>query len=176
MPPKAALIVPRAKLATKAYRQITVMSSISRADLPIDLLWAMLERLSCGLALVTADGRIRFANRAFAAMHGWEAPSLTGAPFDSLCSPRCPENAAALWDKARSGMPVIDASCLHCRRDGSEFPGEVSAVLIDDARVGPLLAVAITDLTRRKNEQKELRGFRTITDRANYGVASSDCP
>jgi PAS domain S-box-containing protein len=58
---------------------------------------------------------------------------------------------------------------LHCCHDGTPFPAEVSLNKIELSGKCFLQAI-VRDITERKQAEDEIRKFKTISDKANYGT------
>jgi PAS domain S-box-containing protein len=94
-----------------------------------------------------ADGRIIRANRAYAAMLGYEPDELVGRIGWEFTHPDDRETAMARYDRLFNGeIQAYAREKRYVRRDGSWFWGRVSAAIVrtPDART-PLLAIAVVE-------------------------------
>ncbi|MHB8845068.1 MAG: PAS domain-containing protein [Nitrospirota bacterium] len=93
-------------------------------------------------------GRIIAANRAAAAMHGYPVEELQRLKIMDLDSPASSKNAPLLIDRILAGE-WVKAELTHRRKDGTEFPVEVSAGLLELGDRKLILAVD-RDITGRR--------------------------
>jgi PAS domain S-box-containing protein len=111
-----------------------------------------------GIVLVDPmDHRIRTANPAFAAMHGFTVEELKGRPLPEMLSP---ESTGAFVQHARVALTtdhhVYEA--VHLRKDGSTFPALMDVTALRDAQGVVLFrAVYCQDITERKQLEQKLR-------------------
>jgi len=121
-----------------------------RAGPAAELLRGVLDALADAVIVEDADGRIVFVNERGAALFGWSAAELTGAPAVSLFAP----SARAAYDRmrARPAAPGTPVALEARRRDGRKFSAEVvqSAVRSGDAE---LRASAIRDISDRSRTE-----------------------
>jgi len=131
------------------------------------------------LIVIDAFGTVWFANRQVCALFGYSAEEIIGEGIEKLLPERFRARHVGLRGafgnnvSARAMGAGLDL--YGRRRDGSEFPLEVSLSPIED--VGrTLIAAAIRDVTERKRAENELlvaRGaaeaMRELADRANQG-------
>ena len=98
------------------------------------------------------SGRIIAANHAAAAMHGYSVKEMVGMQITELDTPASARNAPDLIDRIRRGE-WVKTELAHRRKDGSEFPVEVSAgpLEIGDERFILAFDRDITD--RRRTEE-----------------------
>ena len=131
------------------------------------------------LIVIDAFGTVWFANRQVCALFGYSAEEIIGEGIERLLPERF--RARHVGHRGVFGNNVsaramgAGLDLYGRRRDGSEFPLEVSLSPIED--VGrTLIAAAIRDVTERKRAENELlvaRGaveaMRELADRANQG-------
>jgi PAS domain S-box-containing protein len=127
-------------------------------------------------AILTADarGRITYANSAACTMFGWEAHELLGQPFTMLVPERHrePHREQLRGTLAAGQAEEVLAEIKGVRRDGSEFPIEVS--LGSWERAGRRAYTAIVrDVTERRDMLRALE--RSNAELAEFAyVASHD--
>ncbi|KPJ78121.1 MAG: hypothetical protein AMJ54_05375 [Deltaproteobacteria bacterium SG8_13] len=115
-------------------------------------------------------GRIVAANRAAATMHGYTVEEMLKMSIQDLDAPAAAEQASRRIQQILSGK-WITAEIEHIRRDGSVFPVEISAGLLELEGRKYVLAFD-RDITERKQMEDMLRQtkqewedtFDTITD------------
>ena len=140
------------------------------AMLTSELVRRVLDSAPDAMIIIDSAGSIVFANRQVETLFGYPAASLTGQKVEVLL----PERFRARHIGHRSGYadntrvrPMGTGLDLFARRrDGSEFPVEISLSPAEDG--GQTLAVAaIRDITERREIQDALREAREEADRAN---------
>ncbi len=118
--------------------------------------YAHLMRNASDIVLLSdADGRIREANNAAVQAYGWTLDELTARSLRDL---RTPEALAAL-EQAPSNLhegASVSFETTHRRKDGTTFPVEVSAQLIELDGVDIIFTVA-RDITGRRQIEEALR-------------------
>ncbi len=116
---------------------------------------------------VGGDGRIRLVNRMVEELFGYEQKELLGAPMETLLPLHLRQMHVAhreSFASAPRNRPMgLGLELQGCRKDGSEFPIEVSLSYVH-TRDGFLAVSFITDITVRKmhefalvNGERELR-------------------
>ncbi len=123
----------------------------------IRLFRGLLEAAPDGMVIVDGDGVIVLVNAQVEALFGYERTELVGEPVEILV----PDRFSGMHMAFRSGYvseprtrPMGLAGDLRARRkDGSEFPVEVSLapVATDD---GLLVSAAVRDITERRRMQE----------------------
>ncbi len=126
---------------------------------------AVFENSLDGIILVRLDGTILSANPAACRMFGRSEEELCRLGRDSLVDPNDPILRKALNDRDQSG--VFYGEIMLLRKDGTQFPGEVTSKLFADSKGHILSSVVIRDISHRKkieaalhrSEQKYYRAF-----------------
>ncbi|MCD6599707.1 MAG: response regulator [Dehalococcoidia bacterium] len=132
-----------------------------------------------GVIICDAGLKIISCNPAAATMLGYSAKKIKGKAFESIIPQHCfSAYQEAIYQaalKARSHTRVESVELAALRKDGSEFPADVS-ISICEASTGTLYIAIINDITKRKKrkelEQKAQQASRltTISDMAS-GIA-----
>ena len=133
-----------------------------------DLIQDALESAPDAIVISDAAGIIVFTNRQVAALFGYEPQEIAGASIEQLL----PERFRAGHIARRRGFAVNPSfrpmgtglELYGRRKDGSEFPVEISLSPIAGAR---LTTAAIRDVTERKRIETELVRAREEANRAN---------
>ncbi|HEY7377471.1 MAG TPA: PAS domain S-box protein [Steroidobacteraceae bacterium] len=139
-------------------------------QLSSELVRQVLEAAPDAMVVVDASGTILFANRQVERVFGYPSAELVGQCVDNLLPERFrgrhPGHRRQFGADGRFRPMGAGLELFARRRDGTEFPVEISLSPIEDAdRI--LVAAAIRDVTDRKRIQSELIAAREIADRAN---------
>src|ERR1700731_2661067 len=139
---------------------------------PLDLARSALEAAPDAMIIIDGAGIIRFVNRQVSALFSYSHDELPGQPIELLMPERFRARHATHRERYTSTVRVrpmgLGLELYGRRRDGTEFPVEISLSPIQDGdRV--LVAAAIRDVTDRKRTETELKLARESADRANQG-------
>ena len=135
------------------------------------------------MIIIDESGLIRFANRQVASIFGYDREDVVGHPVEMLMPQRF--HARHLEHRQRYGESVrlrpmgVGLELFGRRRDGTEFPVEISLSPVSDA--GDLLVVAaIRDVTDRKSVEAELgaqlEDMRRLHELSTRLVEAADLP
>jgi PAS domain S-box-containing protein len=105
-------------------------------------------------------GRIVDVNKAAANMHGYTAKELYAMTIRDLDSPSSAQYTPNLIARILSGE-WVQAEATHCRKDGAEFPVEISAGLLPLPDHKYILAID-RDITERKRAEEALRRTKEL--------------
>lgn len=123
----------------------------------------ILESIPQGVTVTNMDGKILQVNNAGLRLHGYSTrQELIGRGAVELITKeghaRAADNLKKTLETGRSG--AVEYTLI--RKDGTTFPAQLSAALIQDESAKPIGFVAVTeDITERRNMQEQL----VITDR-----------
>jgi PAS domain S-box-containing protein len=153
---------------------------------PPELARSVLDAAPDAMIVIDASGLIRFTNRQVAALFGYGHDEIIGEPIEVLLPERFRARHIGHRERYSSSLRVrpmgVGLELFGRRRNGSEFPVEISLSPIADAEQG-LVAAAIRDVTDRKRVEAELivareaaeaarelaDRARELADRANQG-------
>lgn len=120
------------------------------------------------MIIIDGSGVIRFANRQVASVFGYAHDEIVGEPVELLMPERFHARHIEHREQYRSNVrmrPMGEGLQLFGRRkDGTEFPVEISLSPIEHAQ-GMLVAAAIRDVTDRKRAEAELIHAREAANR-----------
>jgi len=138
--------------------------------LTAEILPDILDSAPDALLVVDRAGTVVFANRQVSALFGYTREEVVGSKIERLLPERF--RGAHLGhrqryiDHARVRPMGIGLDLSARRRDGSEFPVEISLSPVGDGEQ-QLVAAAIRDVSERRRVQAELRRAREDADAAN---------
>ena len=112
---------------------------------------ALVETTPNGITLTDMDGKLLLCNQQTAALHNYESPEdMLGISVYDLVVPSDRQLAVLNAQKTLNEGRVINAEYTLVRKDGSQFPAEISAALLRDASGAPAGFIGITrDTTER---------------------------
>ena len=143
--------------ALKIQRQIGFVAGLFQEDISMRTL---LESLAEGVVVIDNTGTILLINACAELIFGYSKNELIGKPHSLLIPERfrkVHEEHETLYFEAPKIRPMgqqLDLAVL--RRDGSEFPVEISLGFIETIN-GVLVLALVNDITLRKRAEKALR-------------------
>jgi len=123
------------------------------------------ESVTEGITVTDLNGNVIDINEAVVRMHGYDSKEqVIGRSAFRLMAERdharATENLTKTLEEGQSG--TVEYTLL--RKDGSEFPGELSADLVRDTSGNPIRFVAISrDITERKLAERELENIFNLS-------------
>jgi diguanylate cyclase (GGDEF)-like protein/PAS domain S-box-containing protein len=110
--------------------------------------------IATGITISDVQGKIIYVNAVEAEMHGYGPGELDGLDARIL-APRCRQNPFPPLNYAKIGY--WKRECLNIRKDGFEFPVQLTSVPMRDAH-GKCIGVitACEDITGRKDSEKKI--------------------
>jgi two-component system, NarL family, sensor histidine kinase DevS len=116
-----------------------------------------------GILIVDGTGRITFVNEQAERMFGYAADELLGQPVEVLMAPEVAathHEHRSRWGKNPHTRPMgVGLSLSARRRDGTDFPVEISLSPLGEARPPDTIA-SVRDITERTLAESELRTAR----------------
>jgi PAS domain S-box-containing protein len=123
---------------------------------------AMIESAPDAMVIVNAAGEIQLANAATERLFGHEPDQLLGQPVEILIPERYrgrhPEHLDAFFRAPQPRPMGAGLELWGCRRDGTEFPVEISLSPLE-TQDGLLATAAIRDVTERRRADGKFRGL-----------------
>jgi PAS domain S-box-containing protein len=137
-----------------------------------DLVRSVLESAPDAMIIIDDAGTVLFANRQVSMLFGYDRDEVVNQPIERLLPERFRARHVSHRRKYTTAVRVrpmgAGLDLFAQRRDGSEFPVEISLSPVEqDGRM--LVAAAIRDVTERMRFEHELREARAVADRANLG-------
>ncbi len=134
-----------------------------------DLARRALEAGPDAMLIVDGTGTIRFSNRKTEEIFGYRHDEIVGLAIENLLPERFRARHGAhrqhFFDSGRARPMGMGLDLYALRKDGSEFPVEISLSPLED-NGHALVAAAIRDVTERKAVDTELRVLQAIADTA----------
>jgi PAS domain S-box-containing protein len=122
----------------------------------------LLDAAPDALLIVGPEGRILLANREALRLFGYRAEEVTGLSVDALVPAavrgRHSAHRSAFFSSPETRPMGAGRELSALRRDGSEFPAEISLSPLQ-SEVGPLVAAAVRDVTARRRVEARFRGL-----------------
>jgi diguanylate cyclase (GGDEF)-like protein/PAS domain S-box-containing protein len=126
----------------------------------------LFERAGDAIFILDAEGekagQIVAANQAAADMHGYTVDELSAMNIRDLDTPDAAKEAPGRIQRMLQGE-WIKAEIAHCRKDGTVFPIEISAGLLELGNHKYILAFD-RDISERKRMEEELRALSLIDE------------
>ena len=133
------------------------------------------DRANIGNVISDIDGNLLYVNEHFAQMHEMKISELIGKHL-SVCHTteqlgRVGEVLEVLFKEGRFEAQEI----WQAKKDGTPFPTLMNAMIIKDDNDAPRFIYSTSlDMTLIKQAEEEVKKFRMIADKANYGNAIAD--
>lgn len=162
----------------KAIEVVMDITERKQAEEQVRLLSSATEQSTEGIAVANMEGNLLFANKAFAAMHGYTPEELVGKSLSIFHTPEQMPSVEAANQQTQE-MGKFNGEIWHARRDGTVFPTLMNNSLLRNKAGNPIGIIStFNDIAERKQAEEALRNseerFRTISDTANEAIISTD--
>jgi PAS domain S-box-containing protein len=139
-----------------------------------ELMQRIVEAAPCGMVMIDTEGSIVLVNPRAESMFGYARGELIGNPLEKLLPERF-RGAHGAHRHQFAGTPSmrqmgVGRDLAARRKDGSEFPVEIGLSPVPGDEGGLVLA-AVTDITRHKDMQLELRQANANLEEFTYAAS-----
>jgi two-component system CheB/CheR fusion protein len=130
-----------------------------------------------GVLMVDTAGRIRFVNRAAAAIFGYEGEELLGQSVDLLVPEPLRElHAAHRASYVAAPSPRVmgrSREVFGRRKDGTELPVEITLSAVAQVD-GPVVIAFVTDITERRIAEQKIHAYQEELRRMSFDAAVTE--
>jgi len=155
----------------RIQRQIAFASGLFQGDVTIRV---FLESLAEGVVIIDNQGTILLVNARAEQMFGYPKNDIVGKPHAVLLPERFhrahEEHVAHFFEEPKIRPMGLGLELAGRRRDGSEFPVEISLSFLETIN-GRLALAFISDITRRKEAEQALTDRNQELDAFAHTVA-----
>jgi len=155
----------------RIQRQVAFASGLFQGDITIR---TFLESLAEGVVIIDSQGTILLVNDRAVQMFGFPKEEIVGKPHSLLLPERFikahEEHVANFFTEPRIRPMGLDLELTGRRRDGSEFPVEISLSYLETIN-GSLALAFISDITLRKEAERSLKERNRELDAFAHTVA-----
>ncbi len=123
----------------------------------------MFQDVTDAITVTDMQAVITSANQRMLELHNYESEKeVLGKSAFELIAPRDHDKAVANMQRTAKDGSIKAVEYTLVRKDGSEFPGELSASVLRDSSGNPIGYIAITrDISERKHVEAELKRLAT---------------
>jgi PAS domain S-box-containing protein len=146
-----ALFVIATQLSSVAYQnvqQARLITERKQAEEELRRFKTISDNAVYGQVIADLQGNLRYINRFFANIHGYEPEDLIGKHFSLFHNEKQIDAANALIATMLREGHFAPTTVWHCHRDGTEFPMLMSGIVVHDDSGNPqYIAASVVDVT-----------------------------
>jgi len=133
------------------------------------------DHASYGVAIAGLDTKYIYTNASYARMHGREPEWFVGKRVLTTLTKSSRKKGARTIRKLVQEQKVQPEEFWYLHKDGHEFPGLISPVMIPDAKGKPaFVAAVLVDISEQKRAEEQLREsekqFRNLFEHSNDAI------
>ena len=146
-----------------------------RSEEKVQLLGRAVEQSLDGMAIADMAGKLTFANRAWADMHGFSVHEIVGEPLSVFHTEEQLQTDVMPFNKTVLEEGAAQAEIGHKHKDGSTFPTWTSTGVLKDPTGQAIgLVASAHDISERKKTEEELFKLYRATDQSPAAIAITD--
>ncbi|MDJ0765761.1 MAG: PAS domain S-box protein [Myxococcota bacterium] len=131
--------------------------SNSRAEYHLKYLTSAIEQSIDGIMIAGLDGTVRFVNKSWAHMHGYEPAELKGENIRVFYTDEQLENEFKAFNANVFKTHANEGEINHVKKDGSVFPTWMSVTLLKKADGTPMSMLSVArNISERKRIQSQM--------------------
>ena len=124
----------------------------------LNLLSRIIEQMGEGVASIDLEGNLIYVNPAWAKMHGYEPQELIGKPIGESHTKEQLDREVIPFNRLVMENGIHTGEVGHIRRDGSQFPTEMTSTLLRDSASNLIGIIGFAkDITEAKRAEEALR-------------------
>lgn len=147
---------------------LIITRSVTRPLKKTLMLEKAVEQSGDGIVVLDFEGHIKFANMAWAKMHGYRPSEVTGRKLKRF------HNDEQFYKNVKPFLETVEKQGFNTgevensRKDGTFFPSIVTSTILNDENAEPIGTVCIVrDITERKRFEEELKSAKATAETAN---------
>ncbi len=144
------------------HKQEEMIQNASEREREDEMIRSLLESAPDAMIVVNSDGRIILVNSQTEKMFGYQRSEILEQPVEILIPESYHEkhstHRSLFFDKPQLRPMGVGLKLRGVRRDGSEFPVEISLSPLQTEE-GILVTAAIRDITERKRAEEKIRSL-----------------
>lgn len=153
---------------------VIISRSISRPLEKTFMLESAVEQSVDGIAVSEINGEIRFANQAWAEMHGYSTEEIASMNMDSFHTEEQIQNELIPFIHVVMEKGAHTDSVAHKKKDGTTFVSMMTSTILKRRGERDTRMVHIArDITENKKQEKELRMAKEKTEETNIALQES---
>jgi PAS domain S-box-containing protein len=164
----------RIKLGNQMLEQ--EIAEHKQAEESLSRLQTAVDQAIEGVVIFDMDGRIEFANPAWASMHGYRVEELVGRHLNLFQTAEQMEAGGSPFDDLVIQAGWNKGEVWHVRKDGTTFPLQMITTLLKDERGRPAGFVGMAmDITESRRAKEQLlaseKRFRSLAENLPLGIS-----